>query len=293
MVTEAGQATGPGRQPAYEDPQLAARYEHGNEMPAESLRAWAELIAGYAPEEAASAPGTSPASTAGARMPGVLEVGSGTGMFCTALARALPAAEVTGVEPSGPMRAEAERHHAHPRVRYLAGSAERLPVPAAGFGLALLSRVVHHLPDRPAAARELARVLRPGGRLVIRTTVRERLDAPVYRYWPRLLETDAARFPSEQEILADFRPAGFRVHRVHSFAQPVAADLRQWRERVAGRAQSKFLALSEAEFAAGLARVDAEVAGARGSEPVLERYDVIVLERVGGVGTAAPGEGAK
>ncbi|MDH6122609.1 SAM-dependent methyltransferase [Kitasatospora sp. GAS204A] len=265
---------------AYQDPRLASVYERGNEMPAASLRAWAELIAGYAP---------------GGRA--VLEVGAGTGMFCAALAEVLPAAEVTGVEPSAPMLAEAERHNAHPRVRYLAGPAEALPVPDAGFDLALLSRVVHHLPDRPVAARELARVLRPGARLVIRTTVRERLDAPVYRYWPRLLETDAERFPSERQIVEDFTPAGFAVHRVHSFSRPVASDLREWRERIGGRAQSKFLALSEAEFAAGLARLDAELAGGGGAgatgaardggatgdggatAPVLERYDVIVLER--------------
>ncbi|WP_035840749.1 class I SAM-dependent methyltransferase [Kitasatospora azatica] len=244
---------------AHEDPRLAAVYQHGNEMPAAALRAWAALIAGYLP-----------AATA------VLEVGAGTGMFTAALARELPSAEVTGVEPSAPMRAEAERLSGHPRVRYLAGSAEALPVPDAGFELALLSRVVHHLPDRPAAARELARALRPGGRLVLRTTVRERLDAPVYRYWPRLLQTDARRFPSEAELLADFTGAGFTVHQVRSFAQPVARDLRELRERLVHRPQSKFLALTEAEFAAGLARLDA---AGEGGGPVEERYDVIVLER--------------
>lgn len=302
---------------AYEDPQLAASYERGNELPARSLRAWAELIAGYAPtgpgapavSDAPAVPGARAvpgAPAVGAQpAPAVLEVGAGTGMFCAALARALPAAIVTGVEPSQPMREQAAAHNAHPRVRYLDGSAERLPVPTAGFGLALLSRVVHHLPDRPAAARELARVLRPGGRLVIRTTVRERLDAPVYRYWPQLLASDALRFPTEGELLADFGAAGFAVHQVRSYAQPVAADLRSWREQVAGRAQSKFLALSGEQFAAGLARLDEELreelgeelgvelaggdaadgdapGGVRSAAAVQERYDVIVLERTPG-----------
>ncbi|GAB2730618.1 class I SAM-dependent methyltransferase [Kitasatospora kifunensis] len=286
---------------AYEDPRLAASYERGNEMPTESLRAWAELIAGYAPTE--REPGGK-SGRFGGRFdeagPAVLEVGAGTGMLCAALARALPDATVTGVEPSAPMRAQATANNAHPRVRYLAGSAEQLPLPAVGFGLALLSRVVHHLPDRPAAARELARVLRPGGRLVIRTTVRERLDAPVYRYWPQLLESDALRFPSEGELLADFGSAGFAVHRVHSYAQPVAGDLRGWRDQLVDRPQSKFLALSQEQFAAGLARLDQELAaageeagsgrqvvtgsggrptGGRSATAVEERYDVIVLER--------------
>ncbi|MCX4745057.1 methyltransferase domain-containing protein [Kitasatospora sp. NBC_01287] len=303
-ATGAGGAAGA----AHEDPRLAAAYQRGNELPAASMRAWAELIVGSAPEWSAGGDSAGDAGEFGGGAAdglAVLEVGSGTGMFCAALAQARPAARVTGVEPSAPMLAEAELHNPHPRVRYLAGPAEALPVPDGSYDLALLSRVVHHLPDRPLAARELARALRPGGRLVIRTTVRERLDALVYHFWPRLLETDAERFPSEAEILADFTPAGFTVHRVHAFAQPVAADLREWREQVVGRAQSKFLALSEAEFEAGLARLDAalqaasgevsgeasrEVAGGAsgGAEPspgldpgapVQERYDVIVLDR--------------
>ncbi|WP_035795737.1 class I SAM-dependent methyltransferase [Kitasatospora mediocidica] len=254
---------------SYTDQRLAAAYQLGNEMPADSLRAWAELFLHEAPAPVG----------AGLR---AVEVGAGTGMFCAALADASPGAMVVGIEPSAPMLAEAVRRNARPGVRYLAGSAEALPVVDGGFDLALLSRVVHHLPDRPAAARELLRVLRPGGRLVVRTTFRERLDALVYQYWPRLRETDARRFPAEREVLDDFTAAGFTVHRVSSRALPVAAGLGEFRDRLADRPQSKFLALTEREFAEGLARLtsDAEAeAEAVPRRPVLERYDLVVLER--------------
>jgi ubiquinone/menaquinone biosynthesis C-methylase UbiE len=272
---------------AHTDPRLAAAYERGNDLPAASLRAWVELIAGQLTESSS-----------------ILEVGAGTGVFCAALAEQLPKAQVIGVDPSEPMLAEAARHHAHPRVRYLLGAADALPLPDDSCDGALLSRVVHHLPDRPAAARELARVLRPGSRVVIRTTVRERLDSPVYRYWPELLAPDARRFPSEAELLADYTGGGcFETAGVLSFAQPIARSLAELRDRYALRAESKFNALSEAEFAAGLARLDAEAAaasipaeaaartngeaavrtGAEAAAPtraeVLERYDVLVLER--------------
>lgn len=106
-------------------------------------------------------------------------------------------------------------------------------------------------------------MLRPGGRVVIRTTVRERLDSPVYRYWPELLTHDARRFPAEAELLADFTGGGrFAVTRVFSFAQPIARNLAELRDRYALRAESKFGVLSEAEFAAGLARLDAAVSAA-------------------------------
>lgn len=54
------------------------------------------------------------------------------------------------------------------------------------FDLALMSRVMHHIPERAWAADELARVVRVGGRVVIRTTFRERLDTVVHDYWPQL-----------------------------------------------------------------------------------------------------------
>jgi ubiquinone/menaquinone biosynthesis C-methylase UbiE len=267
---------------AYEDARLAGAYHAGNGMPDDSLRAWAGLIAGFAPVPA----------------PRVLEVGAGTGMFAAALARWTDARFVVGVEPSPAMLAEA--HRLHPAayrpdgLHFVAGRAEAVPLRPRSADLALLSRVIHHLPDRGSCARELARVLRPGGIVVIRTTFRERLDAAVYDYWPRLLDIDRSRFPAEADVLADFSAHGFDVVRVFSHAEPVAPDLRAYHERMVTRPQSKFTHLTEAEFVAGLARLAADAGATRepgagagagaGAEPparsgsVPERYDVAVLE---------------
>lgn len=47
------------------------------------------------------------------------------------------------------------------------GRAERLPFPEAHFDRVLVVDALHHFADQPAAIRELVRVLKPGGRLVI------------------------------------------------------------------------------------------------------------------------------
>ncbi|MEW1861454.1 class I SAM-dependent methyltransferase [Streptomyces sp. NPDC088194] len=269
----------------YEDRRLAGSYHAGNDMPDASLRAWAGLIADCAPVPA----------------PRVLEVGAGTGMFAAALARWTDARLVVGVEPSPAMLAEAHRLHpaAHrpDRLHFAAGRAEAVPLRPRSVDLALLSRVIHHLPDRRACARELARVLRPGGVVVVRTTFRERLDAVVYTYWPRLLDIDRVRFPAEADVRADFAAHGFEVVRISSHAEPVAAGLRAYHQRLVTRPQSKFTHLTEAEFATGLARLaadakaeaeaEAEAAAAAGAgadaeplvrpRPVSERYDVAVF----------------
>lgn len=248
---------------AYDDERLANAYQPGNQMPHRSLRAWTELIGSFS-----TGPG-----------PVVLDMGSGTGMFSTAMARWLPVRAVVGMDPSVPMLAQARKAAAVPGVRYLAGAAEAIPARHQAFDLVLLSRVIHHLPDRRACARELARVLRSGGTAVIRTTFRENLDALVYHYWPALLETDRDRFPGQDEVVADFASSGFTVTRLLSFAQPVTSSLREYHARLATRPQSKFSYLTDAEFREGLHRLehDALAEPPARPAPVNERYDMLVL----------------
>ncbi|WP_282697997.1 class I SAM-dependent methyltransferase [Streptomyces sp. CC208A] len=253
---------------AHDDERLAGAYERGNRMPEPSLRSWADLIAAPAPRPA----------------PAVLEVGTGTGMFASALARRA-GARVLAVDASEAMPAEARHHHPHPAVHYVPGTAEALPAPSASFDLALLSRVVHHLPDRPRAARELARVLRPDGRVAVRTAFREHLDSLVHTYCPRLRAVDERRFPGEDEPAADFAAGGLDLLGAASFAQPVTASLTAYHARLATRPRSKFTHLTDAEFRDGPARLEAAARAERATapEPVLERYDVAVFTPCGAV----------
>lgn len=177
------------------------------------------------------------------------------------------------------MLTRARQGAAHPGVHYAAGAAEAIPARHQVFDLVLLSRVIHHLPDRRACAGELARVLRPGGSAVIRTTFRGNLDGLVYRYWPRLLEIDRDRFPGQDEVIADFGAAGFTVTELTSFAQPVTSSLRDYHTRMATRPQSKFSYLTDAEFGEGLQRLEHDALAEPPARPerVSERYDVLVL----------------
>lgn len=267
---------------AHDDQRLATSYDPGNAMPENALRAWAELIGSYAvrPTSTATAEPTAPAAAAEPTALAVIEVGAGTGMFSAAIARWIAGASVLAVDPSEAMLAEARRYHPHPAVRYVSGSAQSLPAPDDAFDLALLSRVIHHLPDRPAAARELARVLRPGATAVIRTTFRERLDALVYDYWPPLRAVDAVRFPGEEEVVAEFAAAGFALRTSTSFAQPVTRSLREYHARMVSRPQSKFGHLTTEEFHEGLERLAHAAANEPPDRPVpvVERYDVAVFD---------------
>jgi SAM-dependent methyltransferase len=95
----------------------------------------------------------------------VLEVGPGPGEASERIARQL-GAEVVAVDVSARMVELARERGVDARV----GDVQSLPFDDGSFDCALAAWVLFHVPDLDRALSELARVLRPGGRLVAVTT---------------------------------------------------------------------------------------------------------------------------
>lgn len=95
----------------------------------------------------------------------VLDLGTGPGHLLVALGRRRPDLELTGVDVSAAMIDVANRRIAGlgGRVRAVTGDVAALPFPDQSFDLVVTSFSLHHWPDVPAAAAEIARVLRPDG----------------------------------------------------------------------------------------------------------------------------------
>jgi ubiquinone/menaquinone biosynthesis C-methylase UbiE len=95
----------------------------------------------------------------------VLDVGTGPGVFLIEIARRRPDLTLAGIDLSADMVAAARRNATTAEVQV--GNVTELPFPDATFDLVVSSLSLHHWDDPGAAAPELARVLRPGGRLHI------------------------------------------------------------------------------------------------------------------------------
>jgi SAM-dependent methyltransferase len=96
----------------------------------------------------------------------VVDVASGTGVLAReALAAVSPDGEVVGVELNPGMLAVARRKA--PAVDWREAPAEALPLETGSFDAVLSQFGLMFFADRPAAIREMWRVLRPGGRLAI------------------------------------------------------------------------------------------------------------------------------
>ncbi|MGY1945433.1 methyltransferase domain-containing protein [Nocardia asiatica] len=99
-----------------------------------------------------------------------LDIGAGTGSEVLEFAeRVGPDGEAVGVDPNPAMLAVAgaRAEAAGVRARFVEGTAYRLPFPDDSFDAVRCERVYQHLDDPAAATAEIARVLRPGGRVLL------------------------------------------------------------------------------------------------------------------------------
>ncbi|WP_115282123.1 class I SAM-dependent methyltransferase [Mycolicibacterium tokaiense] len=106
----------------------------------------------------------------------ILDVGCGTGYFASRLApQILPGGTVTGIDPSPPMLAYADKR-SPAQCRFVFAGAEDLPFADGDFDVVVSSLAFHHIPDTlwPQAMSEIMRVLRPAALCSSPTSARPR-----------------------------------------------------------------------------------------------------------------------
>jgi ubiquinone/menaquinone biosynthesis C-methylase UbiE len=143
----------------------------------------------------------------------VLDVGCGDGaLVCAASARG---AEATGVDPNPAMLVAARELAARAGVRaaFMEGRIEHLPFPDISFDIVTAVTVLCLVPNAAVAVREMARVLKPGGRLVIGELGRWSTWAAIRRVrgWFGSRTWKTARFRSAAELTALAEQAGLSV----------------------------------------------------------------------------------
>ena len=111
----------------------------------------------------------------------VLDLATGTGDLAVALARKLPQAEITGADFSPAMLALAARKGV---PRTVVADALDLPFAAGAFDCVTVAFGLRNMTDWGAALREMARVLTPGGHLlVLDFSQPTRALQPLYRFY--------------------------------------------------------------------------------------------------------------
>ena len=219
---------------------IASRYDKVREMRRENIDVWVSALSEYGKIEA---------------MSDVLEIGAGTGRFTMPLYQKIHA-HITALDPSEDMLNIARSKKLSECVNWVRGTAASLPFAGSSFDCVFMVFTLQHIIDRIETMREIHRVLRPQGRLVIATASHGQFKREIVsRYFPGLLSLDSARFPTIPKLKSLLRNHGFYPVGSQSVnGKPAYLSKKEYCDWIQTKPLSTFSLLSETNYQEGLTR---------------------------------------
>lgn len=143
-----------------------------------------------------------------------LDIGCGTGNYTIALAN--KGLNFTGVEPSEKMLDTARAHNQH--ISWLPGDAEHIPAENELFDDVIATLTIHHWTDLKKAMREINRVMKPGGNMVLFTALPDQMrNYWLNHYFPVMLEKSILQMPSFEMIKNAAAEAGMMISNTEKY----------------------------------------------------------------------------
>lgn len=135
------------------------------------------------------------------RVSRLLSVGCGPGVFLPEVAEAHPEMEVVGIDISARrVRDAQERFRGLPNAHAHQGDAMALPLEENSFDLVFCRFLMEYLPDKPLAVREMMRVCKPGGTILLQD-----LDGQLLWHFPE----DAELRRNTERVIDHLASTGF------------------------------------------------------------------------------------
>lgn len=150
-----------------------------------------------------------------------LDVACGPGVVACAFARVVRHA--TGIDLTPAMLEEARKTQAEHGIRNVSwetGDATNLPYPDGHFDIVSCRFAFHHMPEPLATLKEMARVCRNGGRVVVADSAPEAGKAEGFNRVERLREPSHTRALPPEELAGLFASAGLQQPKIEMFRLP-------------------------------------------------------------------------
>jgi SAM-dependent methyltransferase len=208
----------------------------------------------------------------------VLDIGCGTGNQLVADRTVVRNAQLVGLDRSLGMLRQARPKASD--IAWVQADAAVLPFRSDCFDFITCQHAFHHVRGKEAMLRGALRVLRPGGRFVLRSLCPQESEGWLYyEYFPEARGIDLRDFWPPEQIIAVMETAGF--HAVTAARQHLRYEqnLREWLAVVQRRDTcSQLTAIPDAAYAAGLRRLEQELADG-GAPPVRADHLCLVTIR--------------
>lgn len=140
----------------------------------------------------------------------VLDVGCGTGELLRRVRANVPDAVLAGLDPV-PEMLDVAREKLSGRDDLRVGYADRLPWNAGTFDVVVSCNMFHYISEPLTALREMARVLRPGGALVLTDWCDDYIACRICNLYLRLTNRAFYRTYRQAECLELLKVAGYEV----------------------------------------------------------------------------------
>ncbi len=208
----------------------------------------------------------------------VLDLGTGTGLF-TKFLRSTFAAAVIGVDPSEEMLREARKSKER-NIKFLQGTAEKIPLPKAAVDLVFLSMVYPAFRSVERALSEIYRVLRPGGYAVVIQATREtNKKTPFFNFFPESKKVADAINPSVMEIRRAFLRQNFSKLDSRDLRYKVAANLKAYYNIISLRGYSVLRLIPDKIFENRLKKFAGYSLDPKRTGPVYQTTSVFIFKR--------------
>ena len=193
-----------------------------------------------------------------------LDIGCGTGSQLIANRAASRDAVMVGTDASIGMLREGRRKA--PDISWVQADAAVLPFDRGSFDFVGCQFAFHHFRDKPGMLGEALRVLRPGGRFVLRNMCpQECADWLCYEYFPAAWAADLRDFWPVAKLTAAMARAGFAGVTAEYEHLRFETNLADWLDHVSHRYTcSQLQTIADADYAAGLRRLESELADPAG-----------------------------
>ena len=146
----------------------------------------------------------------------LLDIGCGTGTLLQRIHQGTRGIQSTGVDIASPMLKVAARKLGTGNL-LVAADVQALPFPPERFDLAVSTSSFHYWPNPIGALREIRRVLRPGGRLVITDWCDDYLICRFFDRTLRLLDPAHRRAYDRKECADLLTEAGYRIEAIERY----------------------------------------------------------------------------
>lgn len=147
----------------------------------------------------------------------VLEIGCGNGWGAKLIKKYFNPSEIQATDLDPKMINIAKKKNKDSKVTFSVADATKLPFKDNSFDAIFDFGIIHHIPDWKICLRELKRVLRPGGQLLIEDLSIETFETPFGKLMKNVLAHPYSAMYKRSEFVSHLKSIGFTItnYRLH------------------------------------------------------------------------------